>query len=311
MTPPTLPNFVVAGGARCGTTGLVEGLRSHPGVFVTSPKEPHYFALHKQGAHFTGPGDDATINRVAVTDRDDYLALYPQHHDYVALGEGSVSTLYYAAEALPEIVATNPDMRVVILLREPVERAHSSFQYLSARGFEPETDFLRAVDDEPRRRAANWHHLWHYMQMSMYAESVAAVQAAIPKENIGIWFYDDLNRDYVETVGQVLRFLGAPPAPGEAVGVPRVNISGRPRFAAVQGALRWVTSHEVLRSAVKRGTSYRFRERIRRTTLRRGGVSDEARRILAPRFADDLARLSELVPGEVPTWLRAGQAETD
>src|SRR5262245_67397 len=92
----TLPNFLVVGAARSGTTGLVEGLRSQPRVFVTDPKEPHYFALHDQTPDFAGPGDAHTINRVAVTGRDDYLALYPTSpSDYLALGDGSVSTLYY------------------------------------------------------------------------------------------------------------------------------------------------------------------------------------------------------------------------
>ena len=62
----SVPTFLIVGGARCGTTGLVEGLRRHPNVFITDPKEPHYFALHGSGAHFTAPGDAHTINRVAV-----------------------------------------------------------------------------------------------------------------------------------------------------------------------------------------------------------------------------------------------------
>ena len=79
----TIPTFLVVGAARCGTTGLVEGLRSHPRVFVTDPKEPHYFALHRTRRRSSpAPGDAHTINRVAVTDRDAYLALYPAEHDY-------------------------------------------------------------------------------------------------------------------------------------------------------------------------------------------------------------------------------------
>src|ERR671921_96192 len=78
----TVPTFLVVGAGRSGTTGLAEGLRTHPRVFVTTPKEPHYFALHGTVPSFRAPGDDATINRVAVTDRDTYLALYPEQHGY-------------------------------------------------------------------------------------------------------------------------------------------------------------------------------------------------------------------------------------
>ena len=303
----TAPGFLVVGAARSGTTGLVEGLRSHPRVFVTEPKEPHYFALHDQTPDFAGPGDAHTINRVAVTDRDRYLALYPASpHDYLALGDGSVSTLYYYERALPEAVAMNPDLRMVVLLREPIARAYSSHQYMRARGFEPYEDFLAAVDDEPRRKAENYHHLWHYTSMSYYADAVAALQKAVPPEQLGIWFYDDLDRDYEDTVRAVLRFLDVPPAEGEAEGVPRVNISGKPRFAGVQKALWWATRHDALRRGVKRLTTYRFRERIRRLTLRSGGVPPEAMERLQPLFAEDLARLRDLLPPDIkrPDWLR-------
>ena len=111
-------------------------------MFVTQPKEPHYFALHGTTPAFTAPGDDATINRVAVTDRHAYLALFPPEHDFIAYGDGSVSTLYYHERAIPEILATCPDVRVVVMLREPVARAYSAFQYLAARGFEPQRSSL-------------------------------------------------------------------------------------------------------------------------------------------------------------------------
>ena len=88
MTGRQVPNFLVIGAGRSGTTALVEGLRSHPKVFVTEPKEPHYFALHGRQPDFAGPGDAHTINRVAVTDRQAYLDLYPRQHGLVALATG-------------------------------------------------------------------------------------------------------------------------------------------------------------------------------------------------------------------------------
>lgn len=301
------PTFLVVGGARCGTTGLVEGLRSHPAVFVTDPKEPHYFALHRTGAQFTAPGDEHTINRVSVTDREAYLALYPDpeqgRQGYLALGDGSVSTMYYHEEALPEVLAVNPGMKLVMLLREPVERAYSAHQYMRARGLEPVADFLEAVALEEERRAAGWHHIWHYTAMSRYADSVAAMQAAVPPEQLGIWFYDDLNRDYEATVSAVLRFLGVPAVLGEASGVPRVNISGQPRYKPVHAVLKMATGNAAVRTAVKQATSYRFRERVRRRVLRSDTLPVEAREQLTPLFESDLARLRKVLPSPGPDWL--------
>jgi hypothetical protein len=308
MSDVQVPNFVVAGAGRSGTTGLVEGLRTHPGVFVTQPKEPHYFALHGRPAVFKGPGDDATINRVAVTDRARYLDLYPTRHHFLALGDGSVSTLYYADRAVEELRRVNPQMRVVVILREPIERAYSSYLYMRARGFEPCDNVLDALADEQRRRGDNWHHLWHYQAMSHYAAGLAALQAGLGREQVGVWFHDDLDSDYGGTVSSVLRFLGLPLDPAEAVGVPRVNVSGTPRLAAVQRAIVAATRNEAVRKAVKQTTSFRFRERIRRSSLRPSTVPAEVREYLQGAFDADLAALSSLVTVTTPAWLRHGEA---
>ncbi len=306
MTDQTVPTFLVVGAARSGTTGLVEGLRTNSQVFITDPKEPHYFALHGAPVDFQGPGDAATINRVAVPDKDAYLALYPQG-GYAVYGDGSVSTMYYHEHALPEVLRMNPDMRLVVMLREPVARAHSSFQYMRARGFEPLEDFLEAVRAEPQRKRDNYHHLWHYTSMSLYADAIEAMVDAVGPGRISVWFYDDLERDYEGTVSQVLRFIGAPEQEGEATGVPRVNISGTPRAATLQRVIWAATRHEMIRGTVKRLTSYRMRESVRRLFLRRTDVSRAALKELGPQFDADLARLNDVLDrlsvGERPGWL--------
>jgi hypothetical protein len=305
--PDPVPTFLVAGAGRSGTTGLVEGLRTHPSVFITNPKEPHYFALHGTVPAFTAPGDDATINRVAVTDKDAYLALFAGSEQATARGDGAVSTLYYHDRALPEIAAVNPDMRVVIILREPVDRAFSSYQYMRARGFEPEEQFSKALSAEAERQLAGWHHLWHYTAMSKYADAVTAFVEQLGTDQVGVWFYDELEADYEGTVAEVLRFIGAPPVEGEATGVPRVNISGTPRSAVAHRLIWAATKNEPVRRTVKRMTSYRMREFVRRRALRRDGVGDSDRAQLAPLFEEDLARLASLLTANyqrpLPDWL--------
>ncbi len=273
-------------------------------MFVTQPKEPHYFALHGQNVAYTGPGDDATINRVAVTHRADYLALYPREHDYLALGDGSVSTLYYAERSVAEICRINPRMKVIVLLRDPVDRAYSSFLYMRARGFEPYGDFLEAVADETKRAAEGWHHLWHYTAMSRYADSLGVLIETLGEDQIGVWFYDDLTSDYVGTVRRMLRFLELPPVPGEATGIPRVNVSGTPRVRSAQRLISWATKNERIRATVKRRTSFLWREHVRRSLLNPSSPAQTQRAQLQPMFADDLARLRQLLPEHrLPTWL--------
>jgi len=308
MTPPrTRPNFLLAGAARSGTTALVEGLRHHPQVFLTLPKEPHYFALHGQTPDFRGPGDAATINRVAVTDHDDYLRLYPAEHDYLALGDGSVSTLYYAEQAVPEILRVNPEMRLAVILRDPVDRAFSSFQYLSARGFEPHEDFMKALDDEPDRIRDNWHHLWHYTAMSRYADGLETLRQGLGPDRVRVWFYDDLARDTGSTISSVLRFLELPEHPQESAAISRVNVSGTPRLAPLTRAIQRATTIEPLRQLVKKSTTFGLREFVRRHSLRPSAVPAAARARLEPLFTDDLRRVADMLGGTAadgPGWLR-------
>jgi hypothetical protein len=244
---------------------------------------------------------------VPVTDGAASLSVYGSaagvDPPYLALGEGSVSTMYFHDEAIPEILDVNPSMRLVVLLREPVERAFSAYRYMRARGLEEEEDFLTAVGLEEQRREAGWHHIWHYTAMSRYAESVAALQRSFPPERLGIFFYDDLARDYEGTLGGVLDFLEVPRLTTETQDVPRVNVSGQPRFALVHRGIAWATAQPRVRSTVKRMTSYRLREAVRRSILKRETVPHEARSVLAPRFADDLRELRSLLPGPVPAWL--------
>lgn len=300
-----VPSFVVAGAGRAGTTGLVEGLRAHPDVFVTTPKEPHYLALHGTRADFRGPGDRESINATAVTRERDYRALFPEDPRPRHLGEGSVSTLYHHERALPELLRISPEARVVVLLREPVARAWSSFCYLRAQGREPEEDFLVALDDERRRRAGGWHHLWHYDAMSRYADALAALQDALPSGHLGVWFHDDLERDYAGTLAEVTRFLGLTPADAPTTEAPRVNISGTPRYPLVQRAVTGATRSPTLRKAVRGATSWRLREAVRERLLRRDPVPVAITDEVAPRFVDDLARLRQVLPPTVavPGWL--------
>lgn len=301
--PHTVPTYLVAGAARSGSTSVAESLRSHPDAFMTTPKEPHYFALAGPRPSFTGPGDDVTINTVSVTDRDAYLALYPEEHSYVALGDASVSTLYYHEDALPRVLQMNPDIKVAVVLREPVSRAFSAYQYLRARGLEPVEDFLEAVALEPERTQLGWHHLWHYTAMSQYSVAAAAFRTALG-DRFGVWFYDDLQAEPDRVFAEIQTFVGLDPERAPTTAQQRVNVSGQPRRPGLQKAIHVAASSDRTRRAVKAVVPFRVREAIRSANLRSVDVSTESNEILRPRFHDDLVSLQEVLDRPLPPgWL--------
>ena len=296
------PTFAVVGAARAGTTALCEAVRAHPDGFVTDPKEPHYYALAGERPTFTGPGDEEGINSVSITEEARFLELFAGSEGAVARGDGSVSSLYYAEQAAPRLAELAPQARVVICLRDPVERAYSSWQYLRALGREPEADFATALAAEPDRVAAGWHHLWHYRGVSRYAPGLAEFLRHFPAEQVLVVTYDDLSADQVGTVAGFLEFLGLDPAAGQAPG--RVNASGEVRSKLVQQALTGLRGVGVVRSTVKALVPYTVRERIRQANLRETSIDADLRRRLAGEFAADLGAVEDLLGRPLPAWGR-------
>jgi hypothetical protein len=303
----TGPTFAVIGAARSGTTAITEALRRHPDAFVTTPKEPHYFAFAGQRPRFTGPGDDTGINRRAVTETSDYLALYDGAGSSRARGEGSVTSLYYFEPAIAAMRSLNPDLRLVVVLRDPVERAFSSFQYLRVRGRETEADFLTAVTQEESRRAAGWQHLWHYTAMSRYADSLEAFLGAFGRERLCVLLYDEVLGDFGSALNRVYLHLGLDPGLAPSGGAARVNTSGRTRSRLAQAALNRLGGRPLRRTA-RRLVPYQVRERVRRWNQQAVALTAQERAALSPLFTDDLQRVEQLLGVRLPDWGRSAGA---
>ena len=206
------PQFLIIGAARSGTTALFQYLAEHPGLFLTEPKEPHYFALAGSTPAFTGPGDRQTINRLAVPDREAYLRLYRDARPDQVRGEASVSTMYYP-EAVTRVREMVPDARLVCMLRDPVDRAFSAYGFMRTRGWEPCETFEEALADEPRRIAEGWHHIWHYAAMSRYGEQLRHVREVFPREQLLVLRHGDMTADPDAVLARVYAHIGVRAGP--------------------------------------------------------------------------------------------------
>jgi hypothetical protein len=308
------PNFFVVGAARCGTTALAEMLRQHPDVFITQPKEPHFLAFAGHPPSFDGPGDEAIINRIAVTDPEAYRALYSSAAGRRARGDASVSSLYYAEDSLANLERYFPDARLVVILREPVARAFSAYSYQRVRGFEPCTEFAAAIDQELDGQRRTWHHLWQYVDMGRYARQLRPYLERWGSQRMLVLFHDELRRDSVGVSRRLFRHLGVDD--GVSVAADRVNISGKPRNALVQRTIRWTAGQRHARRAVQAVLPYRVRERIKRLNIDDEQTPDEATQLLHELYAPEVAELRELLHAHyddelaLPVWLAGVPAPT-
>ena len=143
--------------------------------------------------------------------------------------------------------------------------------------------------------------------MSRYAEAIAASRPRCLAEQVGIWFYDDLDADYERTVSEILRFLECLPLAGRGPGCPRVNISGTPRSRCrARRASAGPPGNERIRTVVKAQHVVPVAGAGPAGSAQDATPSARARAELTPRFADDLAQLAALVDGPVPAL--AGRA---
>ncbi|HEY2286623.1 MAG TPA: sulfotransferase, partial [Streptosporangiaceae bacterium] len=165
-----MPDFLVIGAPKAGTTALHVALARHPGLYMSPVKEPKFFLTDGPPPAKGGPGDALTY-REHVWRRPDYEALFDPAPPGTLRGESTPLYLYDRA-AVRRIRETLPGARLIVVLRDPVERAHSNWTHLWSAGLEPVGDFVRACAEEERRIAAGWASFWHYTGLSRYGEQL-------------------------------------------------------------------------------------------------------------------------------------------
>ncbi len=159
-----LPDFLVIGAPKAGTSALHAALAAHPQLFLSTPKEPKYFLTDGRPptrATQRGPGD-AHSAREWIWHREGYERLFDAAPAGTLCGE---STPFYLWDrgAHRRIAATVPDARLIAVVRDPIDRAYSNWMHLRADGLEPEPDFGRACDLEDERAGHGWAPFWRYL----------------------------------------------------------------------------------------------------------------------------------------------------
>jgi hypothetical protein len=201
----SLPNFLIVGAAKSGTTSLYCYLRQHPEIFLSANKEPKFFSSLVLKFPLRGPGDDFVEQHRMVKSWDVYRQLFADVGGAKAIGEASTDYLYYGRQAIPHIRQYLGDPRIVILLRNPVDRAFSSWRHLRRDGREPEPSFENALDAENERKLLNWEFIWYYKDVGLYAAQVRAYLEGF--SHVHVCLFDDFVARSQETLRAIYRFL--------------------------------------------------------------------------------------------------------
>ncbi|MEJ3744425.1 sulfotransferase [Actinomycetes bacterium KLBMP 9797] len=302
-----LPDFLVAGVPKAGTTALHSALTRHPQLFLPRVKEPKFFLSDGRPPRGGGPGDAQTYQK-HVWRRTDYEALFADAPAGALRGEATPFYLYDRA-AHRRIHRLLPEAKLILLLRDPVDRAHSNWTHLWNAGLEPEADFRTACALEERRRAAGWAHFWHYVGLGRYGAQVRHLYTVFDPAQVLLLRYRDLRDEPAGTLDQVCAFLGV--RTGVLTEVPPENVNRHvvehtPVNAALRTVLRtggWFGHHfpVPLRKAA-RGPLLTL---LHRKKGRRPGPTVADRVALLPSFADDIALLEDVTGRSYADWLVA------
>ena len=201
------PDAIVIGAPKAGTSALHAALARHPQVYASAVKEPkHYLCTDAPPPAYTGPGD-AHSQQEWVWRAEDYARLFePAPEGSVRLE--STPFYLYARSARRRIAEELPDARLVVVVRDPIDRAYSNWMHLYVDGLEPEADFVAACRAEESRVHAGWAPFWHYRRMGRYGEQLADLFDHVDRDRVLVLRYFQLVSKPVETLDRVARFLG-------------------------------------------------------------------------------------------------------
>jgi hypothetical protein len=302
----TLPNFLLIGAAKSGTSSLFAYLGQHPDVFISPTKEPNFFALAGQRVAYRGPGD-VIINQASVTTLSEYQALFKGVKREAAVGEAS--NLYLYLPAAPEAIERHlPDVRLIAILRDPAERAYSSYLHMRRDGREPRHSFEAALEEEAARVSENWEPLWHYTRLGFYHAQLRQYYERFPRERIAVYLYDDFEADPRRVVQELFTFLGVDPSFEPDMSV-RHKVSGTPRSRALHTIL---TRPNPAKALAKRLMPTGLRGQLYGAVMQRNireerdCLRDDTRRTRQRLYQADVQRLSQLIGRDLSRWLANG-----
>lgn len=203
-------NFAIAGQPKSGTTALAHFLSKHPQICMSYPKEPGYFAtdFRRESDEFHGKPRYFP----ARTPED-----YDEHFIHAEPGQilGDASTCYtYSKEASQNIFHHNPNAKIIIMLRHPVEFMHSLHMQYVNETVEDVIDFKKALDLEPERkqgsnipqrtRCPSYHY---YRERIKYADHIQRYLQCFGAENVLIISNEEFKSNNKEVYQKILRFL--------------------------------------------------------------------------------------------------------
>lgn len=319
----TLPNFLVIGAAKSGTTSLYQYLNKHPEIYMSPHKEPKFFALEGVDLDsFRSPGDASWLKNTTITQLNEYEALFDEVEQEKAIGEAS--TIYLYSETCPKTIKKYiPNAKLIIILRQPVEQAFSMFLHHLRSGFyqeylaENEPSYLEKHFAKEflasEQLDETWLYHWHYKEMSAYYEQVKRYFDLFESTNVKVFLFDEFKQNTKQCLQEIFDFLGVDshvtPSNLNQKYNAHKTLNQKPQNAALH---RFLMNPSPLKKIIKpllsqelRGKiNYWFRKRnmVKTDTPFDVKLSKETRQKLTDFQREDILKLQDLIGRDLSHW---------
>jgi hypothetical protein len=287
VTRPAQPDFLIIGAPKAGTTALHAALAQHPDVFVSNPKEPKYWLCDDAPPPaWCGPGD-AHSQQEWIWRRHEYERLFEPAADRQVRGESTPFYLW-SRGAHRRIAEALPEVRLIAVVRDPIDRAYSNWMHLWSDGLEPVGDFEKAFALQDDRIRAGWAPFWRYQGLGRYGEQLEHLFKYVDRDRVLVLRYRDIVDEPAATVDRTCAFLG----PGWRPRVVGPVVRAGARLGAFAPPQLWRRASTPLVATLS-GSGPAHRPHL----------SAEQRARLLPTFSEDIHRLVSLTGGDFGDWL--------
>lgn len=297
-----LPSFLFVGTAKAGTTSLYHYLKEHPDICIPS-KETFYFLNDKYQDNNLSYPKQRSSEQVVFSEQD-YDDLY-NSCDHKIAGEIGTGYLYHYQHCIPKIKKKlGKEVKVLIILRNPIDRTYSSYQHF-LKDLHEEGSFEDSLDQEESRMSEGWDFMWHHKSVGLYYNQVKAYLSEF--EHVKIILFDELKGNPQKVFSDICEFIGASDKARPDF-KRQFNPSGVPKVAWFQKLITQETIFkrifrpvfrliygEERRSAIKKNIKSKNLKRV-------SPMSEETKSMLINFFKEDIKQLEGLIGLNLSHW---------
>lgn len=316
MTAPATRLFIV-GAPKAGTTSLYHYLDQHPQIYMSPIKEPHFFSDEIRFENFSAemqamPGASTAALRAyldgpakekfsggPVTNWNDYRKLFAGAENETVVGEASTCYLW-SPSAAANIAAAFPDAKILMVLRNPSDRAFSQYRHMLS--FAPKRiSFSDHLNASVAHSGARISELFPFLQFGLYGEQVSRYLAIFPRNRVHIAFYEDYLRAPADFLRNICKFLEVDPCFAFDLAAKHMQ-AAVPHSYVLKNSLKNLGIWNLARALSPPAMRASFRHLIFQPAHALS-LSPGERRRLRDFYRRDIQRLSELLKKDLSAWL--------